>query len=179
MCSADSTDSGVRFLMDFAGKHDFVLGLTRKYLDTVTSLSDKCGSIITRSAVWQVREMLHHWAASHSVTVSRWALPPSPPPEQLRPRNLHFSHQFTIFILICSGSHMSLWSTISSLFCMKTTCNHSVPESEPALSFLHFLCLTSSGLYWALRHWSFLVLHAMGFSGHYFASTWNITFFSV
>ena len=40
-----------------------------------------CGSI-TRSAVWQVRAMLDHCAASHSVTVSCWALPPSPPPER-------------------------------------------------------------------------------------------------
>ena len=76
--------------MGFVGKHDFVLGLTRKYLDTQTSLSVSdeqratyffCGSI-PRSAVWQVRAMLDQCAASHSVTVSRWALPPSPPPEQ-------------------------------------------------------------------------------------------------
>ena len=40
------------------------------------------GGITTRSAVWQVRAMLDQCAASHSVTVSRWALPPSPPLEQ-------------------------------------------------------------------------------------------------
>ena len=74
--------------MGFVGKHDFVLGLTRKYLDTQTSLSVSderhifFGGSIPRSAVWQVRAMLDQCAASHSVTVSRWALPPSPPPEQ-------------------------------------------------------------------------------------------------
>ena len=111
---ADSTDSGVRFLMDFVGKHDFVLGLTRKYLDTVTSLSDKCGSIITRSAVWQVREMLHHWAASHSVTVSRWALPPSPPPEQSDPG---------IYIFLISSPYSS-----SSVLAFTWVCD---PPSHP------------------------------------------------
>ena len=40
------------------------------------------GGSITRSAVWQVRAMLDQCAASHSVTVSRWALPLSPPLEQ-------------------------------------------------------------------------------------------------
>ena len=84
--------------MDFVGKHDFVLGLTRKYLDTVTSLSDKCGSIITRSAVWQVREMLHHWAASHSVTVSRWA--------RLHPRLLSNS-DLGIYIFLISSPYSS------------------------------------------------------------------------
>ena len=77
--------------MGFVGKHDFVLGLTRKYLDTQTSLSVSdeqratyffFGGSIPRSAVWQVRAMLDQCAASHSVTVSRWALPPSPPLEQ-------------------------------------------------------------------------------------------------
>ena len=128
------------------------------------------GGSITRSAVWQVRAMLDQCAASHSVTVSRWALPPSPPP--VKP-------DAGIYISLSSSSYSS-----SSVLAVTWVCDPPpppyfvwrrlliIPSQNPVSNHrTSFVIPPLSLLYWALRHWCFLVLLAMGFSGLYFASS--------
>ena len=118
----------------------------------------------------QMREMLDQCAASHSVTVSRWALPPSPPPEQ---------PDAGIYISLSSSSYSS-----SSVLAVTWVCDPPpppyfvcrrlliIPSQNPVSNHrTSFVIPPLSLLYWALRHWCFLVLLAMGFSGLYFASS--------